>query len=87
MLVNHHGLVLWMQAIEEGVLGMVVQVPQSEHVVVKLLELDSQLDYTLIVILGHFPFTLLYRVELAYQCAVHGSSTVHRVKDFHDTME
>ena len=40
-LVNHHGLVLWMQAIEEGVLGMILQVLQSEHVVVKLLELDS----------------------------------------------
>ena len=40
-LVNHHGLVLWMQAIEEGILGMVLQVPQSEHVVVKLLALDS----------------------------------------------
>ena len=40
-LVNHHGLVLWMQAIKEGILGMILQVPQLEHVVVKLLELDS----------------------------------------------
>ena len=54
-LVNHHGLVLQTQAIEEGILGMILQVPRLEHVVMKLLELNSQLDYTLIVILGHFP--------------------------------
>ena len=40
-LVNHHGSVLGMQAIEEGILGMILKVPRSEHVVVKLLELDS----------------------------------------------
>ena len=78
-LVYHHGLVLWMQAIEEGILGMILQVPQSEHVVVKLLELDSQLDYILIVILGRFPITLLYHIELAHQHAVCGGSTVHQV--------
>ena len=75
----HHGLVLWMQAIEEGILGMILQVPWSEHVVVKLLDLDSQLDYMLLVILGHFPITLLYHIELAHQHAVHGGSTIHRV--------
>ena len=58
---------------------MILQVPQSEHEVVKLLELNSQLDYMLIVILGCFPVTLLYCIELAHQHTVHGGSTVHRV--------
>ena len=63
---------------------MILQVPQSEHEVVKLLNLNSQLDYKFIVILGCFPVALLYCIELAHQRAVHGSSTVHQVQDLHD---
>ena len=56
---------------------MILQVPQLEHEVVKLLELNSQLDYMLIVILGRFPITLLYHIEPAHQHAVRGGSTIH----------
>ena len=63
---DHHGLVLWTQPVEEGVLGVIFQVSQLEHVVVKLLKLDSYLDHTLIVGLGRFPITLLDCVEFAH---------------------
>ena len=63
---DHHGLVLWMQPIEEGILGVIFQVSRLEHVVVKLLKLDSYLDHTLIVVLGRFPITLLDCVEFAH---------------------
>ena len=76
-LVYNHGLVLRMQTIEKGILGMILQIPWSEYEVVKLLELNSQLNHTFIVILGHFPIALLYHIELAHQCAVCGSSTIH----------
>ena len=52
LLVDHHGLVLWMQPVEEGILGMIFQVSRLEHIVVKLLKLDLYLDHTLIVVLG-----------------------------------
>ena len=63
---DHHGLVLWTQPIEEGVLGVIFQVSRPEHVVVKLLKLDSYLDHMLIVVLGQFPVTLLDCVEFAH---------------------
>ena len=63
---DHHGLVLWMQPIEEGILGVIFQVSRLEHVVVKLLKLDSYLDHMLIVVLGRFPVTLLDLVEFAH---------------------
>ena len=65
-LVDHHGLVLWTQPIEEGILGVIFQVSRPEHVVVKLLKLDSYLDHMLIVVLGRFPVTLLDCVEIAH---------------------
>ena len=65
-LVDHHGLVLRTQPIKEGSLGMIFQVSQLEHVVVKLLKLDSYLDHVLIVVLGRFLVTLLDCVEFAH---------------------
>ena len=65
-LVDHHGLVLWMQPVEEGVLGVIFQVSWLEHVVVKLLKLDLYLDHMLIVVLGQFPVTLLNCIEFAH---------------------
>ena len=73
----HHGLVLQPQTIEEGVLGMVLQVSRSEHEVMELLELYSQLDHMLVIILGCFPIALMDRVKLAHQCTVCGGTTVH----------
>ena len=84
---DHHGLVLWMPPIEEGILGVIFQVSWPKHVVVKLLKLDSYLDHMLIVVLGRFPITLLDCVEFAHQGTVCGSSTIHRVQDFHDAAE
>ena len=60
---DHNGLVLWMQPVEEGILGVIFQVSWAEYIVVKLLKLDSYLDHTLIVVLGRFPVTLLDCVE------------------------
>ena len=40
-LVDHHGLVLWMQPVEEGILCMIFHVSRLEHIVVKLLKFDS----------------------------------------------
>ena len=73
----HHGLVLWTQAVEKGILGVVLQVPWSEHEVMELLELNSQLNHTFIVILGCFPVALLDCIELAHQGTVCGGTTVH----------
>ena len=36
-LVNYHGLILKPQTIEEGILGMLLQVSWLEHIVVELL--------------------------------------------------
>ena len=83
----HHCLVFWLQAIEEGILGMVLQISWPEHEVMKLLELNPQLDHMLVVIFGHLPITLSDRVKLAHQHAVHGSTTVHWFQDLHDSTQ
>ena len=76
-----------MQAIKEGVLGVVLQVSWPEHVVVELLELHSDLNHVLIVVFGHFSITLLDSVELIHQCAVCGGTAIHGVQGLHDAMQ
>ena len=52
--------------LKKAFLGMIFQVSRPEHVVVKLLKLDSYLDHMLIVVLGRFPVTLMDCVEFAH---------------------
>ena len=66
---------------------MLSQVSLLEHVVVELLELHSNLDHVLIVVLCCFSIDLLDGVELVHQCGVHGRAAVHQIQGLHDAAQ
>ena len=61
-----------MQSLEEGFLGLALQITRFEHVAVEFLEFDPDLHNVFVVVLCHLAMGLLDAVRLVQQGGVCG---------------